>query len=201
MSLWGGSSADESKPKFLVRGSAVAEPDNCIATEQGWVYRHYQNDAKTEYWDEVLIAGSFGGDGGDAQGDGAGLEGVIGNATIVSVHFVGTAYAQGDTLQVAVNYNEEVDVVGTPTLAIASTGSTNPITATYASGTGTGRLVFEVTMPSETADISLAAQTITLGSGQAIRDKGTTTAADLAFATGDIVGPGGTGSAAAISVA
>ena len=201
MSLWGGSSADESKPKFLVRGSAVAEPDNCIATEQGWVYRHYQNDAKTEYWDEVLIAGSFGGDGGDAQGDGAGLEGVIGNATIVSVHFVGTAYAQGDTLQVAVNYNEEVDVVGTPTLAIASTGSTNPITATYASGTGTGRLVFEVTMPSETADISLAAQTITLGSGQAIRDKGTTTAADLAFATGDIVGPGGTGAAAAIAVA
>ena len=201
MSLWGGSSADESKPKFLVRGSAVAEPDNCIATEQGWVYRHYQNDAKTEYWDEVLIAGSFGGDGGDAQGDGAGLEGVIGNATIVSVHFVGTEYAQGDTLQVAVNYNEEVDVVGTPTLAIASTGSTNPITATYASGTGTGRLVFEVTMPSETADISLAAQTITLGSGQAIRDKGTTTAADLAFATGDIVGPGGTGAAAAIAVA
>ena len=66
MSLWGGSSADESKPKFLVRGSAVAEPDNCIATEQGWVYRHYQNDAKTVYYDEVLIAGSFGGDGGDA---------------------------------------------------------------------------------------------------------------------------------------
>ena len=201
MSLWGGSSADESKPKFLVRGSAVAEPDNCIATEQGWVYRHYQNDAKTEYWDEVLIAGSFGGDGGDAQGDGAGLEGVIGNATIVSVHFVGTAYAQGDTLQVAVNYNEEVDVAGAPTLAIASTGSTNPITATYASGTGTARLVFEVTMPSETAVISLAAQTISLGSGVTIRDKGTTTAADLAFATGDIVGPGGTGSAAAISVA
>ena len=201
MSLWGGSSADESKPKFLVRGSAVAEPDNCIATEQGWVYRHYQNDAKTEYYDEVLIAGSFGGDGGDAQGDGAGLEGVIGNATIVSVHFVGTAYAQGDTLQVAVNYNEEVDVTGNPTLAIASTGGTNPVTAAYASGTGTGRLVFEATMPSETADISLAAQTITLNSGVFIRDKGTTTASDVAFATGDIVGPGGTGSAAAISVA
>ena len=200
MSLWGGSSADESKPKFLVRGSAVAEPDNCIATEQGWVYRHYQNDAKTEYWDEVLIAGSFGGDGGDAQGDGAGLEGVIGNATIVSVHFVGTAYAQGDTLQVAVNYNEEVDVAGTPRLNIASTGSTNPVVASYASGTGSARLVFAVTMPSETANISLAAQTIDLNSGT-IRDKGTTTAADLAFATGDIVGPGGTGAAAAIAVA
>ena len=200
MSLWGGSSADESKPKFLVRGSAVAEPDNCIATEQGWVYRHYQNDAKTEYWDEVLIAGSFGGDGGDAQGDGAGLEGVIGNATIVSVHFVGTEYAQGDTLQVAVNYNEEVDVVGTPRLNIASTGSTNPVVASYASGTGSARLVFAVTMPSETANISLAAQTIDLNSGT-IRDKGTTTAADLAFATGDIVGPGGTGAAAAIAVA
>tara|TARA_B100000085_G_scaffold75344_2_gene67682 strand:- start:705 stop:1307 length:603 start_codon:yes stop_codon:yes gene_type:complete len=200
MSLWGGSSADESKPKFLVRGSAVAEPDNCIATEQGWVYRHYQNDAKTEYWDEVLIAGSFGGDGGDAQGDGAGLEGVIGNATIVSVHFVGTEYAQGDTLQVAVNYNEEVDVAGTPRLNIASTGSTNPVVASYASGTGSARLVFAVTMPSETANISLAAQTIDLNSGT-IRDKGTTTAADLAFATGDIVGPGGTGAAAAIAVA
>ena len=200
MSLWGGSSADESKPKFLVRGSAVAEPDNCIATEQGWVYRHYQNDAKTEYWDEVLIAGSFGGDGGDAQGDGAGLEGVIGNATIVSVHFVGTAYAQGDTLQVAVNYNEEVDVTGTPRLNIASTGGTNPIVASYASGTGSARLVFEVAMPAETANISLAAQTIDLNSGT-IKDKGTTTDADLAFATGDLVGPGGTGAAAAIAVA
>ena len=65
-------------------------------------------------------------------------------------------HTQGDTLQVAVNYNEEVDVTGNPTLAIASTGSTNPVTAAYASGTGTGRLVFEVTMPSETADISWA---------------------------------------------
>ena len=55
-------------------------------------------------------------------------------------------------------------------------------------------------MPSETANISLAAQTIDLNSGT-IRDKGTTTAADLAFATGDIVGPGGTGAAAAIAVA
>jgi len=85
-------------------------------------------------------------------------------------------------------------------LNIASTGSTNPVVASYASGTGSARLVFAVTMPSETANISLAAQTIDLNSGT-IRDKGTTTAADLAFATGDIVGPGGTGSAAAISVA
>lgn len=200
MSLWGGSSTDESKPKFLVRGSAVAEPDNCIATEQGWVYRHYQNDAKTEYYDEILIAGSFGGDGGDAQGDGAGLEGVLAEATIVSVFFLGTAYAQGDTLQVVVNYNEEVDVTGSPTLAITSTGATNPVTATYASGTGTSRLVFEVTMPSETADISLAAQSINLAGGT-ISDKGTVTATDLTIATGDIVGPGGTGAAAAISVA
>ena len=200
MSLWGGSSTDESKPKFLVRGSAVAEPDNCIATEQGWVYRHYQNDAKTEYYDEILIAGSFGGDGGDAQGDGAGLEGVIGNATIVVFHFADTAYAQGDTLQVIVNYNEEVDVTGNPTIAIASTGATNPITAAYASGTGTNRLVFEATMPSETADISLAAQTIALAGGT-INDKGTATAADLTIATGDLVGPGGEGAAAAISVA
>ena len=200
MSLWGGSSTDESKPKFLVRGSAVAEPDNCIATEQGWVYRHYQNDAKTEYYDEILIAGSFGGDGGDAQGDGAGLEGVVQEATIVSAFFLATAYAQGDTLEVVVNYNEEVDVTGTPTLDITSTGATNPITASYASGSGTSRLVFSVTMPSETADISLAAQTIALAGGT-IYDKGTTTASDLTIATGDIVGPGGTGAAAAISVA
>ena len=200
MSLWGGSSADESKPKFLVRGSAVAEPDNCIATEQGWVYRHYQNDAKTVYYDEVLVAGSFGGGGGDAQGDGAGLEGVIQEATIVSAFFLGTAYAQGDTLQVVVNYNEEVDVTGNPTLNITSTGATNPVVAAYASGTGTSRLVFEVVMPAETADISLAAQSIALAGGT-IFDKGTTTAADLSIASGEIVGPGGTGAAAAISVA
>ena len=85
-------------------------------------------------------------------------------------------------------------------LAITSTGATNPVTAAYASGTGTGRLVFEVTMPSETADISLAAQTIALAGGT-INDKGTATAADLTIATGDLVGPGGEGAAAAISVA
>ena len=31
--------------------------DNIFLTEQGWVYRHYKNDAMTRYYDEVLVAG------------------------------------------------------------------------------------------------------------------------------------------------
>jgi len=34
-----------------------ADRDNVYLSDQGWVYRHFKNEAKTEYWDEILVAG------------------------------------------------------------------------------------------------------------------------------------------------
>ena len=31
--------------------------DNIFLTDEGWVYRHYKNDALTKFWDEIIVAG------------------------------------------------------------------------------------------------------------------------------------------------
>ena len=31
--------------------------DNIFLTDQGWVYRHFKKDDKTEFWDEIIVAG------------------------------------------------------------------------------------------------------------------------------------------------
>ena len=37
--------------------SSVYDMDNVYLSDQGWAYRHYKNVAKTEYFDEILVAG------------------------------------------------------------------------------------------------------------------------------------------------
>ena len=37
--------------------SDVADKDNIYLSDQGWVYRHFKNATKTEWWDEVIWAG------------------------------------------------------------------------------------------------------------------------------------------------
>ena len=37
--------------------SDVADKDNIFLTDQGWVYRHFKNPAKTKFWDEIIWAG------------------------------------------------------------------------------------------------------------------------------------------------
>ena len=80
MALWGITDADESKPKWAVRGGVV-DPSNIFATESGWTLRHYKNAAKTEYWDEVIVAV----DGLVGEG-GRGTD-TLGNADITAVYF------------------------------------------------------------------------------------------------------------------
>ena len=31
--------------------------DNIFLTDQGWVYRHFKKEDKTEFWDEIIVAG------------------------------------------------------------------------------------------------------------------------------------------------
>lgn len=37
--------------------SDAYDVDNIFLTDEGWVYRHYKNTAKTKFWDEIIVAG------------------------------------------------------------------------------------------------------------------------------------------------
>lgn len=41
----------------LMSSSSVYDMDNVYLSDRGWAYRHYKNAAKTEFWDEILVAG------------------------------------------------------------------------------------------------------------------------------------------------
>ena len=193
MPLWGKTEADESKPKWLDNVNKNGLAEDCFATEQGWVLRHYKGADKNtaRYWDEVLVA--IGGLAG-----GTSTTEALGEADITAVFFEQEALAQGDTGTVVVIYNEQVDVTGNPTLAV--TGSvTGAITATFARGTGSNRLEFDFTVPAQAEDLSIADQTIALAGGT-IFDKGTSVASELAFA-GKTIGAGGSGTDLTLTIA
>ena len=56
MPLWGKGSSD--KPKYLTTGAPNHDPEDCFATAEGWVLRHYKGHDKNTapYWDEVLVS-------------------------------------------------------------------------------------------------------------------------------------------------
>jgi|TARA_B100000085_G_scaffold121404_1_gene110605 hypothetical protein len=185
MPLYGITDADESKPKWAVRGSAV-DQQNIFATAEGWVLRHYKNAAKTEYWDEVLVAVD-----GLVGAGGRGTD-TLGNADITAVFFEETGYEGGATGTVVVIYNEQVDVTNGATLVVRNTTDSANITATAAAQTSVNRVEFTFTAAATGKAHAIQAQTI---SGTIV-DTGTSTASDKAFVSGDVVGAGGSGSTA-----
>ena len=183
MPLWGKTESDESKPKYLDRVNKNGLLEDCFATEQGWVLRHYKgtDKATARYWDELLVA-----IGGLAGGTSAST--LLGEADITAVFFEQEALDQGDTGTVVVIYNEKVTVTAGATLAV--TGSTTgAVTATYARGTTTNRVEFDFTVPSQAETLSIGAQTI---SGTIVDTTGGATS-DKAFVAGDVIGAGGSG--------
>ena len=199
MPLWGKTTTDESKPKWLDNVNKNGLAEDCFATEAGWVLRHYKGTDKNtavaagDYWDEVLVA--IGGLAG-----GASTTAGLGAATITGAFFEQESLAQGATGTVVVVYNELVDVaVSNPTLVV--TGSvTGAVTATYARGTGLNRLEFDFTVPSQTETLSIGAGSITLAGSSTIKDKGAQNA-DLTIAAGDVRGAGGSGTDKTLSIA
>ena len=195
MPLWGKTTSDESKPKYLDNVNKNGLAEDCFATEEGWVLRHYKGSDKNtaRYWDEVLV--SIGGLAGAAST----TEG-LGAATITGVFFEQESLSQGDTGTVVVVFNELVTVANSPTVVV--TGSTTgAVTATYARGTGLNRLEFDFTVPSATETLSIGAQTIQTPPGATIKDSGQTVDADLTIATGDVRGAGGSGTDKTLSIA
>ena len=199
MPLWGKTTSDESKPKWLDNVNKNSKAEDCFATESGWVLRHYKGTDKNtavangDYWDELLVAiGGLAGAGSTTEG--------LGAATITGVFFEQESLAQGATGTVVVVFNELVTVANSPTIVVTGAGGSNA-TATYARGSGLNRLEFDFTVPSATQVISIGAQTIGTAGSATIKDSGQTVDADLTIAAGDVRGAGGSGSDLTISVA
>jgi len=168
MGSWGATTTDESKPKYLTD----EEKRDCYATDRGWTVPAGGNPDGER---EVLVA--IGGLSG-----GASTTAALAHATISSINWNISSYsrADGGTLSVTVNFNEAVDVVttgGTPTLEVINDSRDNH-TLSYASGTGTNRLVFTLVIGAGGAAlqagnvISIGANAITLNDGT-VKDKGT----------------------------
>ena len=49
--------SDTSDLTCALDANPVLDKDNVYFSDQGWAYRHFKNEAKTEYWDEILVAG------------------------------------------------------------------------------------------------------------------------------------------------
>ena len=173
MALWGISTSDESKPKWL----SDTDKARTFADSRGWVY------TQPSGVEEVLCA-----IGGLATSLAAG--------TISSIEFVTTSFSEaaGGNIDIRVNYNEKVTVDtsgGTPTLTVtndqAGGGTDATFAASYQSGSSTNRLTFRATYAAanggvaENDVLTVAAQNIALNSGTIV-DTGTSPAVNSGVA-------------------
>ena len=171
MALWGTSDSDESKPKNLT----TAEKKECYATASGWVREAgsaLSGNGNTNADPEILVAVS-------------GLAVSLGAADITEIEFVTTSFSKGTgvTLTADVRFNEEVDVTGTPQLTVVNDQRANH-TLSYASGTGTNELRFQLTIAANSNatnaddELSIGTNAMSLNGGT-VKDKGTNTASTI----------------------
>ena len=189
MALWGASTSDEAKPKWMT----TADKKQVFATTAGWVKESWNADSGNDNTDaapEVLVC----------IGD---LTTLLGAATITSCEFITTAYvaSAGATLQARVRWNEAVDVVvGGSSLKVnvnrtPNGGSAASHTLVYASGTGTNELVFQLAIAGGSpvaADDSFAIteQNLAFGGGTTLKDAGTNTTSEFVITTAQSVAAG-----------
>ena len=160
MALWGVSDADESKPKYL----STADKKNCIAKPEGWVLKKAVGSRNLE---EVLVA------------TGANLAVGIGQADITEIDWITTAAdkSEGFTLSAKVIFNENVTVSGTPQLTVVNSVNANH-TLSYASGSTTNELVFELAIAAGNAAtdaddvLSIGANAMSLNGGTIVDSVG-----------------------------
>ena len=178
MPLWGNSTADESRPKWLRADDKPANNLNeCFADERGWVIRHADGN------EEVLCTIS-------------GLNTSLGNATIVRVFFSSTGLTTSSTGTVNVQYNEKVDVKNLAatlnvTASIAGTLVAYATTTTAATTVG-----FAFTAPGAAQTLTIPGQTIV----GIITDTSTAVASDKIFISTEVTGAGGSGITTTVGV-
>ena len=158
MALWGNTTSDESKPKWLT----AEQKEDIIANEHGWV---------------AVPGGKFTGNGNTSASPEIlcfikGLSGKVGVASDVSfdLNFSSWSRAAGGTLSVTANFNEAVTVTGTPQLTVVNSARSNH-TLSYASGSGTKSLTFTLAIGANNSAIQandvldIGANAISLNSG------------------------------------
>ena len=204
MPLWGTEDTLEGKPKIHGRSLLDAtqtpgqlDPRTGIyATTAGWVQQGVGRTSK-DVMPEVLVA--IRGLSTRATGEGdTWTTAAMAQANITSFNWNISTWsrAAGGTLSVTANFNEAVDVTGTPQLTVVNAARANH-TLSYASGTGSNRLTFTLVIAAANAAIhatdvlSVGANAMALNSGTVKDDVGAgnsviTNSAGIGAATGTI---------------
>ena len=200
MALWGTGDALADKPKIHGRSLLDAtqtpgqlDPRTGIyATTAGWVQQGVGRTGK-DIMPEVLVAirglstrsSAAEGFGGTAMAQ----------ANITSFNWNISSYsrAAGGTLSVTANFNEAVDVTGTPQLTVVNDSRSNH-TLSYASGTGSNRLTFTLVIPAANAAIH-ATDVLSVGANAIAHNGGSTIKDDVGAGNSVITNSAGIGTA------
>ena len=124
----------------LTDNNPVYDLDNVYFSDRGWAYRHYKTEDKSEYWDEVLVAGQALLDNGqpDTTAD------AFGTAT--------PTFRTGDGGQAP------VDTVSVGSITAAGSGYANATGVATTGGSGAGLTVDITTDAGAVTDVNLATQ-------------------------------------------
>ena len=177
MALWGGTDADETKPKFLT----AAQKKQVYATAQGWVAEPgLSGNSNSSAQPEILVAFK------NLAGTDAAPSSGLGLADITEIEFVTTSFdkSDGGNIDVLVRFNEEVTVTGAPFVVITNDTPARNLQADYLSGSGSNELTFRETIAAANAAtnagdvLSIGANAMNLNSGT-VKDKGTDDASTI----------------------
>ena len=179
MGSWGATTADESKPKYLTD----VEKRDCYADSTGWTVAAGGNGNAAAQRDTLVAIGGLSGGTSATAG--------LAKGTISSVNWNTTAFdkSDGGTISVTVNYNEQVDVTGTPQFTVTNDTPARNVVLDYASGTGTNRLTFTKAIAANNAAtdagdvLSLGTNAVALNGGT-VKDKGTNLASNITHGAG-----------------
>ena len=201
MPLWGLDDTLADKPKIhgrsllaAVQAPGVVDPRTGIyATTAGWVQGGVGRTGKN-LMPEVLVA--IRGLSTRATGEGdTWTTAAMAQANITSFNWNISSYsrAAGGTLSVTANFNEAVDVTGTPRLTVVNDSRANH-TLSYASGTGTNRLTFTLVIAAAHASLQ-ATDVISIGANAIAHNGGSTIKDDVGAGNSVITNSAGIGAA------
>ena len=204
MPLWGKSTTVESRPKWLAGDGgqgAAGRSEDAFATTAGWSMRAGQPNSgndNTSAQAEVLVCIG-------------GLSAALGSANMLSIDFTAGAYADAASFSVAITFDEAITVT-----SAAGSGTTNKayvvlarfdgddmakanVSAPYASGSGTNRIVFTCTDigTDEAGYLGFHSESIILNGSAAMVDGDGTAVTNLSM--GSQGGPAGNSSILAIA--
>ena len=132
--------SDTSDLTCALDANPVLDKDNVYFSDQGWAYRHYKNAAKTEFWDEILVAGQALLDNGNPD------------TTADAFGAAAPTFLVGDGAQMPIDRIYVVSITG------AGSGYTTGTGLATTGGTGTGLTVDITAVAGEITDINIAAQ-------------------------------------------